>query len=175
MRWIIFILFAYAMLGAQVGVGEALRWGGMGPNLVLLAVVFVCLNTTREAALTGALMLGFLQDLLTLNPIGLNAFAYGLVGLLCTTSNRVVYADHPLTHVVFAFVGQIITAAVVLSYSFVRPAGVGLEAGGHLPAMPFVYSAMYTALISPVVLGVLTRVKPLFGFAPVRRKVRAYV
>lgn len=172
MRWLIFFIFAYLMLGAQTGVGDQLRIHGASANLVLLAVTFICLNTSREASLTAALLLGLLQDLLTLQPPGLFAFAYGLVGLVCTSSNRVVYPDHPLTHVFFAFVGQLVVSAVVLGHSFLRPPA-GAD-GSHLALMPLLWTCVYTAAVAPIVLGLLTRVKPVFGFDPVRRRPRAY-
>lgn len=162
MRWLVFFIFAYLALGAQVGVGE---W----PNIVLLGVIFICLNTGRETALTAALLLGLLQDFLTLHPLGLYAFSYGMVGLVCTTTNRVVYSNHPLTHVFFGFVGSIVTAAVIIVHSYVRPGGTG-----HEPAWPLFWGSVYTAAVAPIVLGLLTKARPVFGFQPLRRSVRSY-
>lgn len=172
MRWIVFFIFAYVMLGAQVGVGDHLRVYGASPNLVLMAVLFVCLNTARESALSAALVLGLLQDLLTLQPPGLNAFAYGVVGLLTARASRGVYANHPLTHVFFAFVGQAVVAGVVMLHGLVRPPHP--EGGAQIQWAVVLGSCLYTAAVAPLVLGLLERGKGAFGFTGVRRRVRAY-
>jgi rod shape-determining protein MreD len=171
MRWIVFVIFAYVMLGMQIGMGDQLRIGGAGPNLVVLAVGFICLNTAREPALAASFVLGLLQDLASSTaPIGLHAFAYSVVGLLIARSNRQVYSDHPLTHLFTCLLAQTAVALIVLGHSYLRPP----DGATHLAVMPLLGSCVYTAALAPLVLGVLSRVKPLFGFEPVRRRIRPY-
>lgn len=187
MRWLVFLIFAYLLLGAQVGVGEHFRVMGASPNLVLLGVVFIALNTPREAALTAALLLGLFHDLAASSgPFGLHAVAYGLVGLAATSANREVYTDHPLTHFFASLGGQLIvavtTAAVLLAQSYVHGSRVpaGAEEGGPIvlgPQVPWATlagSCLYTAILAPLGLGLLARIKPLFGFEPLRRRIRPY-
>jgi rod shape-determining protein MreD len=170
MRWLVFLVFAYLMLGIQLGAGQQLAISGGGPNFVVLAVVFLCLNSTRGPAMLAAIVLGILQDLLTLQALGLYGLAYGLVGLLCSSTSQEVYPDHPLTHTFFGLVGQVIVAAVILLHSFVRPP----EGLPHLPAWPLVVSCLYTAVLAPILLGILGKLKSLFGFEAPRRRVRPY-
>jgi len=170
-RWFVFFIFAYVMLGAQIGVGDQLRVGGAGVNFVVLAVVFICLNTSREAALSAALILGLLQDLATSTTApGLHGFAYSVVGLFIVRANRQVYPDHPLTHFFVCGLAQCLVAATIFGHSYLRPP----EGMTHVAAWPLAGSAIYTAAIAPIVLGLLSRGKALFGFNPVKRRVRSY-
>ncbi|MFN4243687.1 MAG: rod shape-determining protein MreD [Tepidisphaerales bacterium] len=193
MRWFVFLIFAYVLLGAQIGLGEHFRVLGASPNLVLLGVVFVALNTPREVALTAALLLGLFHDLAASGgPFGLFAVAYSLVALAATAVNREVYTDHPLTHFFSAMLGQLmvvlVTVVIVLLQQQIRGAPYGAaDAPSDAPPdappplrvagiayLPLLASCLYTALLAPLVLGVVARVKGVFGFEPLRRRIRPY-
>src|SRR3954453_12422463 len=100
MRWLPFFILAYVVLGVPGGIGSFVRLKGAELNLGLIAAVFVAANAPREPALLGAFFIGLFQDLLSLQPLGLYALSYGLVGLLVITARQVAYGDHPLTHFV---------------------------------------------------------------------------
>lgn len=194
MRWFVFLIFAYVLLGAQIGLGEHFRVLGASPNLVLLGVVFIALNTPREVALTAALLLGLFHDLAASGgPFGLFAVAYSLVALAATAVNREVYTDHPLTHFFSALLGQLmvvlVTVAIVLLQQQIRgappdaPPDVTPDTPPDAPPplrvagiayLPLLASCLYTAFLAPLVLGVVARVKGVFGFEPLRRRIRPY-
>lgn len=192
MRWFVFLIFAYLLLGAQIGVGEHFRVLGASPNLVLLGVVFIALNTPREVALTAALLLGLFHDLAASGgPFGLHGLAYSLVALAATAVNREVYTDHPLTHFFSALVGQLVvvlvTVVVVVLQIQIRggPETANPNAAPDAQAppplrlagvayIPLLASCLYTALVAPFLLGVVARIKGIFGFEPIRRRIRPY-
>ncbi len=178
MRWISYFILAYVMLGLQVGLAPHLRYQGAAPNLVLLAVIFIALNAPPDAALLGAFVLGVLQDLLTQQQPGLFALSYGLVGMFVVSSQQLVYRENPLTHVSLTLVGGVITACLLLVHSWLHPASPRL-AEAHLAASrlsPRIEFArvLYTAALSPFILGVLQRSKRMFAFKPARKKIRAW-
>src|SRR5688572_31370133 len=98
MRWASYFILAYLALGIQIGAGEFLRVGGAKPDLVLLAVIYIAINAPREAALGGAFGMGLMVDLVGLGPLGLYAFAYGLVAMFVVSMQEVVYREHPMAH-----------------------------------------------------------------------------
>ena len=178
MRWITYFILAYITLGLQVGAGSYLAYQGAAPNLVLIAVIFIAMNAPKDAALLGAFSLGVMQDLLSAQPPGLFAFSYGLVAMFVVSTHNVVYREHPLTHATLAFIGGLMTAAVLLLHAWIRPSGQRLDelSLGALrisPAVEFT-RVVYTMALAPVILGVLQRLKRAFGFQPTRRKVRAW-
>jgi rod shape-determining protein MreD len=186
MRWLTYFILAYIALGVQIGLGDYVSYQGAAPNLVLLAAIFIAVNAPRDAALLGCFAMGAMQDLLTHQPPGLYAFAYGIVGLMVAGTNQVVYREHPLTHFSMALGGGLVVAVILLVHGWIQPPGareirwiggagptqttqVSVEAVRTSPATEFT-RAIYTAVLSPIVLGLLQRGKKVFSFQPPRRK-----
>jgi len=171
MRWLAFFILAYIVVGLQSGLQAYLALGhahgtGIGPNLVLLAVVFIAINAPRREALLGCLILGAMQDLVTQEPFGLYAFGYGLVGVLLNGVGRVVNRAHPLTHVVCVGMAGLMMGAVVWLHGVIRPEGRAV----HPWLLGLLGQAVYTTILGLGVLTVLQRMGGAFGFAPTRRR-----
>ena len=164
MRWISYFILAYLIIAIQMALAGYLRWGAASPNLVLPAAVFIAINARREHALIGAFGLGLLQDLFTQHPLGLYAFAYGLVGLFVVGTQPAVYRDHPLTHFFVTLLGSVLVALVVLFNNWAYPILHAHSAQLRQPAFGIFASALYTAALAPIIMGVLGKTKPLFGF-----------
>ena len=182
MRWLAYVILAYVAIALQIGLGPYLRYKGAQPNLVLLAAVFIALNAPRDAALLGCFCLGVLQDLVTQQTPGLFALSYGLTAMLAVSVHQVVYREHPLTHFLVALIGGLLTAAVLLVHGWVHPAGprsVASDGATTLPAIRLSAGVeftrvLYTAVLAPVVIGLLQRSKRVFAFQPQRRKTRPW-
>jgi rod shape-determining protein MreD len=179
MRWLTYFILAYLMLGVQLGLSAQAQYHGAGPNLGLLAVVFISLNAPLDEAFLGSFLLGALQDLVTLEPMGLHAFSYGLVALLVSKLAQVAYREHPLTQFFMTLVGGIITGLLIWIHAWIHPNGMQvLEGGAIIPGVrlsgrTILISILYTAILAPFVLGALQRMAALFAFEPgARRKVR---
>jgi len=164
MRWIVYFILAYVALAVQVGVGPYVRWHGAAPNFVLLVVIFIAINAPKEAGLLGCLCLGLMQDLLTQSPLGLYALSYGIVGMFVVSTQQVVYRAHPLTHFTLAFIGGLLTSAVIFVQGLVHRPGVDVAS--------LFTTTVYTAILAPVVIGLLQRAKRPFAFQSPRRKLK---
>ena len=165
MRWPAFFILVYVAVGLQIGMGDFVRIGGAGarPDLVLLAVIFIAIHAPRDAALLGAFTIGLVKDMTTLSPLGLYAIAYSVVGMFVVSTQEYVYRAHPVTHVTLGFAGSLVAGAVVLIHGWIKgPPASFAEVFG---------SALYTALLAPVILGALNLAKGAFSF---RRRQRAF-
>ncbi len=168
MRWAAFAILAYVMVALQMALAGFLKYGVASPNLVLPIAVFMAMNARREEALLAAFVLGFLQDLFTVQPPGLYALSYGLVGLFVVGARPAVYRDHPLTHFFVTLVGALAVGAIVLLNEWAYPlVHHTVDAAGPSVSQALA-GAVYTAVISPVLLAPLTRMKWVFGFRAVR-------
>ncbi|HTW95000.1 MAG TPA: rod shape-determining protein MreD [Tepidisphaeraceae bacterium] len=169
MRWLAFSILAYLVLGIQSGAGTFVAVGSMSaqPNLVLIAVIFVILNAPHDEALLGAVILGALQDLVSSQPFGLFALSYGITAVFLTQAMQAVYRDHPVTHFVCVLFGGFVTAVVITIHGWVHPQGAAA-------ASAFFASAVYSAVLAPVVLWGMQRSRRFFGFQPLRRTIRPY-
>jgi rod shape-determining protein MreD len=162
MRWISFFILAYVAVGVQMGMGEFVRVHGATPSIAVMAVVFIASNARRDEALLASFVIGARQDLTTLAPLGLYALSYSLVGLFVVSMHEVLSADHPVTHFLLCFVASLIMGAVIYLHGVIR--GPAVPMGGLFSA------AIYTAILAPIVLGALSRMKKLFAFS--RRRTR---
>jgi len=164
MRWLPYFILAYVAIAVQIGAGESLRFRGAKPDLVLLAVAFIAMNAPREAGVLGCVFMGLMMDMVTVQPLGLYALAYGLVGMFVAGMHEVVYREHPLSHLFLALIGAVLVAVVVLIHGWVRDGGV--------PAATLFGGALYTALLAPLVMGLLQRTKRAFAFVTKRNRMR---
>lgn len=178
MRWPLYFILAYLMLGLQLGLGGFMAIGGVEPNLLLLVIVFMALTAPRDEALIGALLLGAMQDLVSLEPMGLYAFAYGLVAVILVGLAEMVERRHPLTYLGAAAVGGIVWAAVLLVRERLHPAGPAIVEPGatigavRVSARAVLGAVLYTTLLAPLVLGVLQWMQQLLQIDAGRRTLR---
>ena len=166
MRLSAYFILAYLVIGLQVGMGDFVRVGASGarPDLVLLAVIFIAIHAPRDAAMLGAFGIGLAKDVTTIAPLGLYAIAYSLVGMMTVSTQEYVYRAHPVTHASLGFFASLIAGGVVLIHGWIKgpPASLG----------EIFASAVYTAVVAPVVLGLLNLAKGAFSFR--RRHQRVY-
>jgi rod shape-determining protein MreD len=165
MRWPVYFILAYVATGLQIGLGEFMRVGAARPDLVLLAVIFIAIHAPRDAALLGCFGIGMMKDMTTLSPLGLYALAYSLAAMFTVSTQELVYRAHPVTHFSLAFVGSLLAGAVVLIHGWIR--------GPSAPVGEVFGNALFTALLAPVVLGLLSLARKVFAFSS-RRRGRAY-
>jgi len=164
MRWLSYFILAYVVLGLQAGLSAFVQFRGAAPNLVLLCVLFISLCAPRDAALLGAFGLGLMQDLLTQQPMGLYAFSYGIIAMLVVPSQSMVYREHPVTHVSIALVGSVICSMVIVIHGWIGRSAV------RISPTTLLYQTLYTALLAPLFIGVLMRVRKAFAFQTPRRR-----
>jgi rod shape-determining protein MreD len=163
MRWLSYFIFAYVMLGLQVGVARAMQCSGAEPNFVLLAVVFIALNAPRDAALLACFILGALQDLTAGGTMGLFSLSYGLVAVLVVGIQRAVDRRHPVTHFTVTLIAGMLTAVVLTIHRWLHPPGPQI--------LPLLYGAVYSAILAPIVLGGLQRIGRVFRFQTSRARI----
>jgi rod shape-determining protein MreD len=152
LRWLSFILLAYVMLGLQIGLHA------FAPvNFVLIAVVFIVINATREPAVIACFILGVLHDLVVgVGPIGMYALAYCGVALLAAGEERSIASDHPATHFVVTLFSGIVVAIIVKIVAAWHGIGTSL--------LTDLLTAFYTAIAAVVVLYVLGKLRKKFRF-----------
>jgi rod shape-determining protein MreD len=170
MRWPVYFIIVYIMLGLQLGLSSYTQFRGVAPNLMLLVVVFVSLNAPRAEALFSSFLLGIFQDLVTMQPLGLYAFSYGLVAILVAWSSEFVRRSHPLTHLSMTFLSGLLVSLVLMVHQLIRPVGPALMHEGalvgaiRLGPRVLIVSSVYTALLAPPVLWIFQRLHRFFGF-----------
>jgi rod shape-determining protein MreD len=156
MRWLSFFILAYVALGLQSGVARAMEWHSAGPNFVLIAVVFISLSAPWETALLACFILGGLQDLTSQSTLGLFAFTYGLVAIFIASVQQAVYRRHPVTQFVLTLLAGVLTAIILALHGWIRPPSPS--------ASPLFITAVYSAILAPLILGGLQQISGVFHF-----------
>src|SRR5687768_8731616 len=156
MRWPIYFILAYLAVALQIGLGALSRVWRAAPSLVMIAAVFIAIHAPRDAALLGCFALGIMQDLTTAEPsrLGLYGLAYGIFALLIGGFGTPAVRGNPVIHIVLTFVCGLITALVVLLHGWLP-----ITRGIRMPVGVMMWSALYTALISPILLVPLNRLR----------------
>jgi rod shape-determining protein MreD len=175
MNWLSFSILAYLMLGIQLALADTLRWGGASPDLLLILVVFVAINASRDAGLLGCLILGFVHDLAGGGAIGLHALGYGLSALVLVAAQPLIYRDNPLSHFFLTLLAGFLVQGLFWIHGLIRPPvailGQG-ETAARVGLAVLCWAAIYTSLISVPVLMGLVKLKALLSFQPARKRLR---
>ena len=169
MRWFPFFILAYVALSLQIGLSGFDHMYGARPDFVLMAAIFIALNAPRDQALLGCFVLGLLRDLLAGGtPLGLMALVYGLVGMFVISTQEIVYREHFLTHFSLGLAGGLLSGAVVFLHGCIYS---WLHAAHKLPRPsvgPLISGAIYTAILAPILLLAMQRMKKFFAFRSAR-------
>jgi rod shape-determining protein MreD len=160
MRWFSFFILTYLALGLQSGLARAIEFDHAAPDFVLLAAVFIALNAPHDTALLACFILGVLSDLAFGGTMGLFAFVYGMVGIFIASAQRAIGYRHPAAHFILTLSAGLIAAVILALHAWLRPP----LAAGHYPVLPLFSSALYTAILAPVVLGILQKFRGVFRF-----------
>ncbi len=114
MRLALVFLFLLAIIVFQMKLMPYFAIGNIKPDLFLLSVCYFSLrNEEAEGALIG-FGLGFLEDSLSISPIGVRAVSFSAVGALLGLAKRGLFWDTPLTQCLLLFSAGILSGLVTL-------------------------------------------------------------
>ena len=126
--------------------------------------IFIAINAPRDAAVLACFGLGVMQDICSQQPLGLSALSLSLVAMFVVGFSPPIYGQHPFLHFALTFGCALMAAAVAILQGFVR--------GPHVSITLLFNSALYSALVAPLVLAVLQKMRAGFAFQSSRRKGR---
>lgn len=156
MRYIPWFILAYVVLGLQSGLSPYISIDGSPPNLLLPVAIFIALYAPRDAALLGTYVLGLMQDMLSLEPLGVHALVYAAVTLGVRYSQPLLFREHWITHLLLGLTGGVLHAMILVL--------VGFRLAPAPPIMMLATYVLYTTAITPLMLYPLQKCKRFFGF-----------
>ncbi len=133
MNWLAFAILSYALVGAELALGEVLALGtsGVRPLLVLPLVIFIALHASPTVALWSGLLLGCTIDLLARVPLadatagggaggtalvlGPHALGYAAAVYLTLLLRGFLIRKNPLSLVFMTILGGCLSVVVVVS------------------------------------------------------------
>ncbi len=155
----LFVLWCLILLAAAIPdlCPAALGLHAHAPDLWVAVVVYIALRARGYRAVGWAILLGFVRDALSLDPLGTHAFVLGCVAFLFCEGRRSRGRVDTSSAVLAAFAGTILAGWLYLlrSLPFARE---GLVAADVLAVFP---SALWTALLAAGLYGLLDRFRLL--------------
>jgi rod shape-determining protein MreD len=149
-----YLAFAGAAVVAMLVSSElafSLPMLGIGPDLLVLVVAGFAIGERPRDAATAAFIAGFAKDLLLTTPTGLYAFAYAAVAYVVAQ----IGIPRGVGPVVGTFAGATFVSQLIYGVGVIM---LGLQVDASpLPRM-LVITTAYNALISPLLMPVLSRV-----------------
>lgn len=161
MRFLPCLILAYVILGLQSGLSQHIQIRDASPNLVLPVVIFIALYAPRDAALLGTYILGLMQDMLSMVPLGVHPLVYAAVTVAVRVTQPTLHREHWLTHVLLALAGGVLHGVILTI--------VGWRMPPRPPVEMLVTSTLYTAVLCPILLKPLLMSRRIFGFQPERK------
>ncbi len=178
MRWITFFLLLYLATALQAA--HLAQWSEVGyfhlEYLVLLAI-FYALFAEEDSAILAGFWCGLVYDLTSQSLLGSEALMLGLIALGLVKIRKHIFRNNALSQIVMTFLAVIIflvgrTAIDSgVSWAFGQP---GVAISPVLFAGVTFSSAVYTAVIAPLMFRLIFLLGPLLGFeAPHHRGISA--
>jgi rod shape-determining protein MreD len=163
MRTASIVLAVYAILLVVGALWHALPLlPSQGPEIAAIAAVYLGLTARRTlaGAVGASIVIGYLADLLSGAPVGLSALVSGLMCILgYAVHRRIVVRGARFTIAFSIFVALAASLLVaILRWVTAQPTGTGLS-----EAIAILGPALPTAVIGPLLLGLLRRIDAAFA------------
>ncbi len=151
MLWLATVIF---MALIQSTWPDALKIQGVTPDLTLLLVVFFAALDGEERAMLTGVIGGVYQDVASEAVLGHHVVCLVIVGYMVGRLATRLIADHPAVRVGLVFLAGVVHGIIFASIAYVqRPDTEAFYTIG-IAAVP---AAFYTALLTPLVYFVLSR------------------
>jgi len=126
------------------------------PSLLITLLVFYAFSSRPREAIIYSFIIGFIADM-TGRQMGPHMICFGIVGLLLSQSNQVLFARRAIFKASIVFVAYVVAEA--FSY-WLTLLNKGNESQINFYAILF-STAMYSAVISPLIWSLLSAVSGL--------------
>jgi rod shape-determining protein MreD len=145
------VLLAAALLDAGNLLNViALGSGHIRPSVLIIVMVFCCLNARRQDAIRSAFAVGFAADLVSV-AIGPHMIVYGILGALLNGMSRVVSMKRIVHQAIVVFLAALLTEFPVAWLENWKTGQAGYR---HVSTVFGV--ALYTAIVAPAVWAILS-------------------
>jgi len=137
---------------------NALDFRGLRPDLLLILVIFIGLNTDLGGGFEAGAASGLLRGIMSSGSVGTDVVLLGLVGLAAAFLKNKVFKDSALTQIALTAIVAVFYNLAILFvrgvFSDVSSVGIDIQ---HKVAYAVIYLSAYTALVAPPVFFCLKR------------------
>ncbi|NOZ21265.1 MAG: rod shape-determining protein MreD [Planctomycetes bacterium] len=161
MRWVRFLILVLVVCMIDTTLMPRISLAGMRPDIALIFVMFISLNTTPVNAVPAGWLMGLATDVYSVGPTGLNALILSLCAGFISGAKDLVYKENPFVQLLLAVIVAIFSNGVYLTSIVLSPdTSVGSPGG---VAFRMLCAVVYTSLPAPFLLLVLRLLKRWLG------------
>ncbi|MCG3137397.1 MAG: hypothetical protein HJJLKODD_01241 [Phycisphaerae bacterium] len=160
MRWLTFMMLALMGITLQTTLAERVELWGVRPEGMVVLLVFYGLRARNTDGILAAFALGLLVDLTTIQPLGIAAVVYALVGLAIYGLRPLLFTRSLTTSFYISILAATVVVLLLFNYyrwSSARDLSLG---AGMLRA---ILTGCYTALWGVPIQWLLGRWERLLG------------
>ena len=144
---VILVAVIVVMLAIQMNWPSPLLFGRAKPDLLLLLVLYFAFSEGPAKAVGIGLLVGFLEDMLSAGPLGLNIFCKVLLGYTVGVVNTRLVTEHPVVMTSITFLATLCQTALLVLLSFMYRDQVPVTFMFLHIGMPM---AFYNSVLAPV-------------------------
>lgn len=115
---IIFFLILIILLQSS-NIIETIKIGNIKPNLVLIYLIFISLNSTEVFSINLGFWSGILMDILSQTIIGINSLCYTLLSYILNSLKTKVYSEKAISALIITFIVSIIFYILFFSLIYI--------------------------------------------------------
>lgn len=123
------VLLPIISIYLQSTVLSGMRVNGLGPDLIVIFVVFTAILDGKKTGARYGLLCGLLEDLYIGRYIGMNALSLALVGYLIGNFRRLVFPEHVLSPLLAVVLGSFLNQVTNLLIAWIIGVPTVLAAG----------------------------------------------
>jgi len=124
-----------------------LRFGEAKPDLMLLLVLYYAFSEGPTRAMGIGFFGGFLEDVFSFGPLGLNVFCKVLIGYAVGVIGRRLVTEHPIVMTIIVFLSTICQVALIVLLSFLYSDHVSVKFRFLHVGVPM---AFFNSVLAPV-------------------------
>ncbi len=149
MAWLKFVIYAYIALVLQTGFLPVFFPDSCRPWVLVILANLYLLSKPNEWTILLVWVVGLLGDLTSISPLGSQALAFGLYGMLILAVRPALFADSPMAHAITSGIGVVVISGIYAVIAFLVP-----------QAIPQTYSALNVigqAIATAILAGLVTK------------------
>ncbi|HJP19275.1 MAG TPA: rod shape-determining protein MreD [Nitrospinota bacterium] len=120
---------------------------GVRPDIVLILTFFICVNLGEDRGAISGFGLGLIQDCLSSNLLGANAFSKGVVGFVFGYLRDKIFFENALSQFAFVLLASLIDAAIISLILFLT---IPDKTQVTIVLNKLLLSSAYTTIVAPL-------------------------
>ena len=146
MTYLILGLVLFFLFSVQTTLLGIFSLAGVTPDLILIVAVYCGIHSKQNGGIWLAVLIGFIQDCLSGDLLGVNSLSKGLVGLFFCALKDKIFVEGSIPISFFIFVTSLVDGMI---YFLAMTSLLGGQAKGGFFFSSMILFGIYNAVIAP--------------------------